>query len=268
VTAATATSLPQAAVEPIPFRRLLGVEFRKSYDTRSGFWLVVTIGILVLGSEIIATAVTAAQHADVEYGDFATIAGFTSSVLLPVLGILLVTAEWSQRSAMVTFSLEPRRELVIWAKVAVGGIWTLITVVVALAVGAICNVIYGLTPGNDAVWTRGSDMVHGIIAFAVVQELGMLTGFALAALCLSSPVAIVVFFLYSFLLPTLIGIGNALMDWFKDFSPWIDFNTAQQNLFDWDLGGKDWAQLLVSGFVWLVIPLALGLWRIFRAEVK
>ena len=32
--------------------------------------------------------------------------------------------------------------------------------------------------------------------------------------------------------------------------------------------GKDWAQLLVPGFIWLVIPVALGLWRILRAEVK
>ena len=264
----TATPLPQAAAEPIPFGRLLGVEFRKSYDTRSGFWLVVTIGILVLGSEIIATAVTAAQHAQVEYGDFATVAGFTSSVLLPVLGILLVTSEWSQRSAMVTFALEPRRERVIWAKIVVGAIWTLITVVIALALGAVCNVVYGLTPGNTAVWSSGSDLVHGIIAFSVLQELGMLTGFALAALCLSSPVAIVVFFLYSFLLPTIIAIGNALMNWFESFSPWIDFNSAQQPMLDWDMSGKDWGHLLVSGFVWLVVPFALGLWRIFRAEVK
>ncbi len=32
--------------------------------------------------------------------------------------------------------------------------------------------------------------------------------------------------------------------------------------------GDDWSHLLVSGFIWLVVPLSLGLWRILRAELK
>ena len=40
-------------------------------------------------------------------------------ILLPVLGILLVTSEWSQRTAMVTFTLEPSRSRVIAAKFVV-----------------------------------------------------------------------------------------------------------------------------------------------------
>ena len=34
------------------------------------------------------------------------------------------------------------------------------------------------------------------------------------------------------------------------------------------MDGKDWAHLFVTTLVWLVLPLALGLWRILRAEVK
>jgi hypothetical protein len=58
------------------------------------------------------------------------------------------------------------------------------------------------------------------------------------------------------------------MDWFKSLQPWIDFNTDQNNLIDATIHGKDWAQLVVSGFIWLVVPLAIGIWRIRRAEVK
>jgi hypothetical protein len=32
--------------------------------------------------------------------------------------------------------------------------------------------------------------------------------------------------------------------------------------------GSDWAHLVVSGFIWLVVPLVIGLWRIRAAEVK
>ena len=37
-------------------------------------------------------------------------------ILLPVLGVMSVTSEWSQRTAMVTFALEPSRGRVIAAK--------------------------------------------------------------------------------------------------------------------------------------------------------
>ena len=266
-TVAPRTALP--AIEPIPFRRLLGVEFRKSYDTRSSFWLLVTIAIMVLGGEVIALIVVGTHDTTgVDFGTFSTVAGFLSSVLLPVLGILLVSSEWSQRTAMVTFALEPRRGRVIWAKLVVGIELALITIVGALGLGAICNVIYGTFPNKVTDWANAGDMIHGIIGFTILQILNMLVGFALASLCLSSPTAIVVFFIYSFLVPTIIGIASALMHWFKEFAPWIDFNAAQGKIFDWDMGGKDWAHLLVSGFIWVVVPFFLGAWRIFHAEVK
>ena len=44
------------------------------------------------------------------------------------------------------------------------------------------------------------------------------------------------------------------MDWFKHVQPWIDFAQAQNPLIDASMTGKDWAQLLVSGLIWLVHP--------------
>ena len=31
---------------------------------------------------------------------------------------------------------------------------------------------------------------------------------------------------------------------------------------------EDWAHFAVSGLIWLVLPLTIGLWRVLRAEVK
>jgi hypothetical protein len=99
------------------------------------------------------------------------------------------------------------------------------------------------------------------------QTFAMLGGFALACLLLNTPAAIVVFFVYKWVLPGLIALG-ALMDWFSHLAPWIDFQSAQAELYDMPLTGRQWGHLAVSGFLWLVIPLAVGLWRILRAEVK
>jgi ABC-2 type transport system permease protein len=247
-----------------PFRRLAMVELRKSYDTRAGFWLIAAIGLIVLAAEIIVLAVVTTQDEAVSFGDFVGTAAFLTSFLLPVLGIMVVTTEWSQRSAMVTFALEPRRPHVIAAKALVGVVLTLATVAVSIAIGAVCNVLAGLIQGS-ADWTFGWP---DFAAFIVTQVLAMLGGFALAALLLNTPAAIVVFFVYKWVLPGLFALGAALMGWFDKLAPWIDFQGAQEAIWDWSSSAEDWAQLVVSGILWLGVPLAFGIWRILRAEVK
>jgi ABC-2 type transport system permease protein len=96
----------------------------------------------------------------------------------------------------------------------------------------------------------------------------MATGFAFGTLFLNTAAAIVVYFVYSFVLPGLFQLGAQLIDWFADIQPWIDFAAAQNPLIEGSISGEQWAQLAVSGFIWLVLPLAVGLWRVLRAEVK
>lgn len=105
--------------------------------------------------------------------------------------------------------------------------------------------------------------------FLVTQTLNMTIGFALACLFLNTPAAIVVFFVYSWVLPTLLVLGTLAWDWFHDIFQWLDFSSAQEPFFNgWDFSGKDIALLLSSAFVWVGIPLILGVRRIMRAEVK
>jgi ABC-type transport system involved in multi-copper enzyme maturation permease subunit len=249
---------------PTPFRRLVQVELRKSYDTRAGFWLLATIGLIVLAAEIIVLAVVTTQDEAISFGDFIGTAAFLTSFLLPVLGIMVMTSEWTQRTAMVTFALEPRRPRVIAAKALVGVLLTLATVAVSIAIGLVCNLLYAAVEGH-ADWTFGwSDF----FAFVITQVLAMLGGFALAALLLNTPAAIVVFFVYKWVLPGLFEIGAQLMGWFSDLRPWLDFQSAQQVV--WDMSGtaEEWAQLVVSAILWLGVPLYLGVRRVLRAEVK
>lgn len=264
--AAVPTLPPVSHVEPVPFSRSLKVEFRKSWDTRAGTWLLIAIGGLVLVAELIAALVTGFHNVDdVDLGTFATVAGFITQLLLPVLGILVVSTEWSQRTAMVTFALEPRRTRVVQAKLGVGLVWTAITVVFALAMGIIFNLLYGAIAGRIA-WTGGG----GIIGFVITQALAMILGFALAAFLLNTPAAIVVYFAYLFALPTLFAIGNALIGWFDSVSKWLDLSDAQQPLYDGlqHMSGGEWAHFVVSTLLWIGVPLAFGLRRILRAEVK
>jgi len=256
---------PVTDATPVPFGRTLKVELRKAWDSRAAFWLLVVIGILVTVVELIATLVTGTKDESMAWGDFAGVAGVVTSFLLPVLGIMLVTTEWGQRTAMVTFALEPRRPRVIAAKALVGVVLTLLTVAMAIVVGAVCNIVYALLAGHSD-WHLGIDDLFG---FIVTNVLSMLGGFALACLLLNTAAAIVTYFVYSYVLPGLIILGRNAMDWFDKVAPWIDFASAQDPFMNgWDFSAKDIAHLIVSGLLWLGVPLFFGIGRILRAEVK
>lgn len=261
---ATTHTLDLSGTAPTPVHLLVRVELRKSYNTRAGFWLLAVIGLIVLAAEIIVLAVVTTQDESISWGDFIGVAAFLTSFLLPVLGIMVLTTEWSQRTAMVTFALEPRRPLVILAKALVGVILTLATVAVAIGVGLVCNLLYGAIEGQ-ADWSFGWP---DFLAFLITQVLAMLGGFALAALFLNTPAAIVVFFVYKWVLPGIFELGAQLVGWFGDIRPWVDFQTAQETIWDWSGSGEDWAHLVVSAIVWLGLPLGFGIRRVLRAEVK
>jgi len=151
------------------------------------------------------------------------------------------------------------------AKLVVGLVLAVAAVVIALILATLCNAVYGVLSDDPTVWNAS---VAHTAAFLLLQVIGMLTGFAFAALLLNTPAAIVIYMVYSFVLPGLFELGAQLMDWFDSIRPWIVFNFAQGPLVDATMTGKDWAYFATSGFIWLVVPLTIGFWRVLRAEVK
>ena len=262
---------PQAAgpararreVAPIPTSRLLAVELRKMFDTRSGFWLLMSIAILSLLAT--AAVIIFAPESEQTFENYATAIGFPMAVILPMMAILSVTSEWSQRSGLTTFTLVPHRGRVIAAKAAVAVGVGAVSMVVALGVGAIGNIVGTTISGAPTVWGI-SALEFSYIVLANV--LGMMIGFMLGVVMRSSAAAIVGYFVYSLLLPTVFAMLAAYQDWFRDLQPWVDFNFAQTRLFDETMTGEYWAQLGVAGLIWLVLPLTIGLLMLRRSEVK
>jgi ABC-type transport system involved in multi-copper enzyme maturation permease subunit len=259
------TALDVSATRATPFGRLVKVELRKTYDTRAGFWLLAIIALIVLAAETIFLLASAHNDEHVEWGDFTGVAAFITSIFLPVLGILVVTSEWSQRTAMVTFALEPRRSRIVLAKLVTGFVLTVATALLATALGALLNALSFALQGEGS-WEFGWNF---FIGFLLWQSITMAGGFAFGALLLSTPAALVVFFIYKWALPGLMFAGTNSWDWFKDIGPWVNFQDALGPVGDLTLNtGQEWGRLLVSGTIWLVLPLLIGMRRILRAEVK
>jgi ABC-2 type transport system permease protein len=247
----------------IPLRRITLVEFRKMHDTRSGFWLMCSIAILA----VLATGAVLiwAPEDDIKYSTFATAIGFPMVVILPIIAVLSVTSEWSQRSGLTTFTLVPHRSRILLAKglatigVAIG------SMVLAMTIGAVGNVGGATIKGATIVWDMN---VRELLFIVVGNILGLLFGFMLGTLIRNSAGAIVAYFVNTFVLGTLLETLAANASWFRNARPWVDFGYAQNALFDDTMTGEATAQLLVTGAIWLVAPLTLGTWLLLRSEVK
>ena len=94
--------------------------------------------------------------------------------------------------------------------------------------------------------------------------LGIAQGVGFGMLFKNTPAAVVVFFV----LPTAWSILGSMVSWLGDAATWLDMNQTMQPLFEGSLTGAQWAHLATSVAVWVVAPLAVGIWRLTRAEVN
>ena len=261
--APTAVRQERPAPRPIPLTRLLKVELVKMFDTQAGFWLMVSIA----ATAVIATGAVILFAPDdaLTYDSFAAAIGFPMVVVLPVIAVLSVTSEWSQRSGLTTFTLVPHRGRTILAKGLVAVAIGVVSVVLAFGIGAVGNVVGSALAGVDTTWDLGLDNLLYII---LANVLGMMLGFMLGMLLRNSAGAIVGYFVVSFVLPPLSFLLATNQEWFAKAQSWVDFNFAQGYLFEGEMSGEHWAQLGVTSLVWIALPMAFGLWRVLRAEVK
>jgi len=259
---------------PTPFGRLVTVEWRKMIDTRSGMWLLsITAGLLALVMGIIVLVVGLNGY-QVDANGLSQGLSIPVSLLLPVFGILIVTSEWSQRTALTSFTLEPHRMKVLGAKLVAVSALAVATILLAIVLGVITNLLCAAVTGNPLQW----DIEASQFLWTIISQLAFFAmGFALACLLLNTPGAISVFYIVALVLPIMLwGTLFALFDWAKDLLPWIDINTALAPLMSGaDINGNtvaveaiNYVQGIWTVFLWVGIPVTLGLWRIRRAEVK
>jgi ABC-2 type transport system permease protein len=256
---------PRPAIHRIPLTRLTQVELRKMFDTRSGFWLMASIVI----TSLIATVavILFAPDDELTFSSFGSAVGFPMAVILPMIAILSVTSEWSQRTGLTTFTLVPHRDRVILAKaIAAVGIGV-VSMLLAFAIGALGNLAGTAITGTAQVWDV---TVVDALLIVLGNVLGLLIGFMLGLVIRNSAGAIVAYFIYSFVLPAIFLVLANNQEWFRHLQPWVDVTNAQSPLFtaEGPLTGQQWAHVAVTGVIWLLAPLLVGLRLVTRSEVK
>lgn len=239
----------------IPFATLVRAELRKTVDVRAARWLLLAAALLAAAAETIPLVFP--HNVTQDRASYLTWAALGLSRLLPLVLLMAMTAEWSQRTAMTTFTLEPRRSRVLAAKTAAALIVSVVAGLFAFAVATVAVLAAshaGRRVADGWDWSQ-------LAGFALFIVLTSAVGMAIGAALHNTAAAIVSYFvlagLFSLLMiPALEKVGN-----------WI--NTGQT--FGWLLDGT-WSghagQIVVSALVWIALPMAVGTVRTVRREVR
>jgi ABC-2 type transport system permease protein len=236
----------------IPLSRLVLVEMRKATDTRAGLWLLLLTLTLAMTGVVVELLSTkgAGESLFHIYGAV----GPAVSVLPPLLALLVVTGEWSQRTALSTFSLVPSRDRVVAAK--------------GFAVLALAGIVFAtgiLFSGIGAAIDGGSLSItfEELGRSALYPLISVLIGFGLGLAVLNSTLGIVAYFAA----PTVVALVHELWSGVGKVVAWLD-----QGIFGELVGetvpGASWAKMATAALLWIALPLAIGLARVRRAEVK
>jgi ABC-2 type transport system permease protein len=255
------TTMAARRFAPAPsISRLFAIELRKTVDTRAGFWLLVSSALAAIG--VAAVTLAASSQHPVTFGLLLERTVGTTSIALPILGILAITSEWSQRTAVTTFALVPRRERVIAAKLLAGVAVALASVGVCVVTSLAANALVPVLTDADARWDVTASGLAAAVPFTVMW---MLAGAALGLLVMSSAPAIVL----SFLIPTgIVGLTAAIPAADRVLR-WIDLGTTsgELNAAHPATSAQDWAHMSAGVALWVMVPLALGFLRLRRRDV-
>lgn len=243
----------------VPMSRLFRIELRKAVDTRASRWLLGIGGGSVVA---ILAGVLVWDRESLQQG-FGQLVGLSTSLLtvfLMVVGVLAATSEWSQRTALTTFALEPRRGRIVLAKVVAVVALTAAICAFAVAVTALAVLVGSLLTGHAAVWSVSGSVLLGLGIVVLVNAFqGLAFGFA----TLNTPLAIgglLVLPTVWTLVSMVTGIGEKL--------PWLDLNGATSPIVTGDLSTHTLSRFAGAVAVWVLLPLVVGIRRVLTSEVK
>ena len=257
---AVATSLsPRLAAPAVrrpSFATLTRVELRKTVDTRAGRVLIALT--LLLSVVVLGYLVARGEAGGLTYGGWVRDAIFPVVMLLPVVGVLAMASEWTQRTVLTTFTATPRRARVLAAKLVAAVVLGIAVTAAVEALAAVALVIRASILGHAASWEGLGSAIGGSMVSA---GLALLMGAALGALLMQTAFAIVTYFVA----PNVVLIAVAGLA--EDKVDWVDVNGAFQRLAAFDVSGHV-GPTLAALALWIGLPLVLGLVRSVRRNVS
>jgi ABC-2 type transport system permease protein len=278
VTAVLVPAGPRASVAPgvtvkVTQRRVLLSEWTKFRSLRSTVWTLLVAAILMVGISALFSAVVANQYDTFSPSDLAqfnpigtSLQGVSFAQLaIGVLGVLLVTGEYSTGMIKASLTVVPRRLPVLWAKLAIftGAVFSmsLITSFISFFLGQSL-----LSSQHINVGISSPGALRSVIGAALYVTVAGMIGVALGAILRSTAAGISTFVGVFFVIPPLTELlPSSVKDNLSQYLP----SNAGSVLF----GGTHDLQNALSpwtGFgllcVYAVVMIAIAARRLLRSD--
>ncbi len=247
-------------------------EWTKIRSLRSTFWtLLVTAGLTIGLGSLFALGRTSGREPigpDFNAAGFPFNALFLSQLAIGVLGVLIVTAEYSSGMIRTTFTAVPQRGLLLAVKASVFALVTFVVAAVTTFVTFFASQwILGRDSRHLGVSLTSPNALRIVVGAALYLTLCGLLGVGLGALLRSTPAAITTLAGLLFILPIMMNFLP--LSWHRDaIAQWLPSNAGFQIIekVAQPLQLTPWVGLAVFAG-WVAVTFAVALVLLRRRDV-
>ena len=205
---------PWAARLKVTHPRVLLAEWTKLRSLRSTLWSLGVAVLLTIGLPCIFAAVTAARWSHMSLHErldrhpleIATAGVNLSQLAIGVLGVLVISGEYSTGMIRATIGAVPRRLPVLWAKLAVFGVVTFVLMLPAVIVAFFASQAILRSHHILQISFSSSGVARTVIGGAIYLTVVGLFTLALGAITRNTAGGIAVFAAIFFVIPPLMNI--------------------------------------------------------------
>jgi ABC-2 type transport system permease protein len=271
------TTMTQAPASPPTLRvtqpRVLLSEWTKFRSLRSTVWTLLTAVVLTIGIGALFSAVSASQYHGFSPADKASFSPISTSLngmlfaqlAIGVLGVLLISGEYSTGMIRSSLTAVPRRLPVLWAKLAVfAGAVFAVMLATSFASFFLGQALLSSHHLNVAISAPGA--LRSVIGAALYATVAGMIGMALGGLLRNTAAGISAFVAAFFVIPPLTDLLPS--SWSSHIVQYLPSN-AGEVLFG---GGQGLAHPLApwTGFgllcAYAVVLIGSAAWRLRRAD--
>jgi ABC-type transport system involved in multi-copper enzyme maturation permease subunit len=231
-TATTAQPQPAPVTgTPVSQGRVVLSEWIKFRSLRSTVWTLAVSVLIIVGLGLLFAAVSGAhqQHNGVQSGPdpvTLTLSGaFLAQLVVGVLGVLLITGEYSTGMIRATLAAVPRRLPVLWAKLAVFAVVAFVISAIAAVIAFLCGQAILSSDHVQSASLTDPGALRAVIGAALYLTVVGLLGMGLGCIIRNTAGTITSLFGVLLVLPIL---GAVLpTNWSNDISPYLPSNAGQ-----------------------------------------
>jgi ABC-2 type transport system permease protein len=255
--------------------RVLLSEWTKFRSLRSTIWTLLTAAVLSIGIGALFSAISASQYHTFSPADRASFSPISTSLdgmmfaqlAIGVLGVLLISGEYSTGMIRSSLTVVPRRLPVLWAKLGVfaGAVFslTLVTSFVSFFLG---QALLSSQHLNVAISAPGA--LRSVIGAALYATVAGMIGMALGGLLRNTAAGISTFVAVFFVIPPLTGLLPA--SWSSHFVQYLPSNAGEVLFGGGGAGGLAHPLAPWTGFgvlcAYAAAMIGLAAWRLRRAD--